>query len=359
MASSRVDSPDSSDSAEVGYAASMETLDSYWKLGHDCVVAVQKTSLRKFNNEQCGYLVDKLQVVVQSARLFLEVLRAEHQGLRSYVDVAKQVETFKLLLALAKQVESFVQGCCKDSWIQSAMTLTNVWEYVASVGFHMELCRVALCMECAATGGLTLNEVEEIHKAEVEVVKKKAFADVDTLFEKVILEMPSLSSENKDLACYLIQRLKQVKPIPASGLHVSGSPSEGSSGFLGRLFKWVKPGGQLGRGASGTVDKAIWLGTPVAKKTFFGTENPDFMKEVEVLSPLCHPNVMSVFCSAKNKKSCSIIMELMDEDLYHLMQRRLEENNPPPFPILEAVDIMLQIGEGVKYLHNQRVVHRI
>ncbi|KAG0610867.1 hypothetical protein M758_7G098000 [Ceratodon purpureus] len=363
MASSRVDSPDSSDSAEVGHAASMETLDSYWKLGDDCVVAVQKTSnSRKFNNEQCGYLVDKLQVVVQSASLFLEVLRAEHRGLRSYVDVAKQVETFKLLLALAKQVESFVQGCCKDSWIQSAMTLTNVWEYVASVGFHMELCRVAFCMECAATGGLTVNEVEEIHKAEVEVVKKKASADVDTLFEKVILEMPSLSSENKDLACYLIQRLKQVKPIPASGLHVSGSPPEGSNGcdggFLGRLFKWVKPGGQLGRGASGTVDKAIWLGTPVAKKTFYGAENPDFMKEVEVLSPLCHPNVMSVFCSAKNKKSCSIIMELMDEDLYTLMQRRLEENNPPPFSILEAIDIMLQIGEGVKYLHNGRVVHR-
>ena len=72
-----------------------------------------------------------------------------------------------------------------------------------------------------------------------------------------------------------------------------------------------------------------------------------------------------MFCCAEHTHSCSIIMELMDEDLYELMQKRCEsrcDGNPecPPFTIFEAVDIMLQVGEGMNYLHTLKpsIVHR-
>jgi serine/threonine protein kinase len=55
-----------------------------------------------------------------------------------------------------------------------------------------------------------------------------------------------------------------------------------------------------------------------------------------------------------------MIMELMDGDLFSLMQERLEEcvTNGPPFNISEAVHIMLQVAEGMLFLHAKQIVHR-
>lgn len=175
----------------------METLDAYLKLAEECMEAVQEMPSRKFNNEQCEYLAQRLEMVVHSASSFVEGSRMYAMcASGSSTDKARGVEIFRLLLALAKQIENFVQGCCENMWIQSAMTLTNVSEYVSSLGFNLELCRVAFCKDCAATG-LTVDEVDDINRGEVEVVEKNASADVDTLVDKVVLTMPSLSIETR------------------------------------------------------------------------------------------------------------------------------------------------------------------
>lgn len=342
----------------------METLTAYLKLVEECMDAFQRTSARNFNNEQCEYLADKLQVVVERARSFLEVPCAKCHGPGSSEDMARYIEIFKLLLALAKEIESFTQGCCRDGWIQAAMTLTNVSEYVSSMGFNLELCRLALnCKDCAASGSLTMDQVADIHRDEVEVVEKKASADLNALFEKVLVKLNSFNKETRDLATYLLQRLKRVKQVAASG-----SPSRGvnDGGIFGNLFEWVKPLKKLGRGASSTVYEAMWLGTRVAKKTFQGRHNAFFKREVEILAGLCHPNITSMFCCVQHQQSCSILMELMDEDLHDLMERRCEQrydgnSDSPPFSNSEAVDLMLQVAEGVNYLHNRvspSIVHR-
>jgi serine/threonine protein kinase len=120
----------------------------------------------------------------------------------------------------------------------------------------------------------------------------------------------------------------------------------------------------------------VWMGGEFAMKTFYGPNNPDFDKEVLVLSGLCHPNIISLVCSRAEKRRCSIVMELMDGDLFSLMQSRLElmgsggelleapftvgsgDQVEAPFTVFEAVDIMLQVAEGMRYLHERRVVHR-
>ncbi|KAG0582750.1 hypothetical protein M758_3G084400 [Ceratodon purpureus] len=345
-------------------AGSEGTLDLYLKLAEECMGSVGKMPPRKFNNEQCDYLAHKLEVVLKSASSFLKELgSAEDARSRSSADMARWVLIFKLLLALAKEIKSFTQSCCKDAWIQAAMTLTNVSEYVSSVGFKLELCRIALC---AATGSLTVDQVDVINKAEVELVKKKASMDADNLLEKVILELNILRGEMRDLANYLLERMEGIKPIPANS-HLSLSESDIGDGscfrkLYRRVFEKVQQTTLLGRGASASVHKATWLGTQVAKKTFMGRENPHFMKEANILGGLCHPNITSMFCCAKDKKTCSIIMELMDEDLHDFMHNLVHarcdaESNNPPFFILEAVGIMLQVGEGVKYLHDQKIVH--
>jgi hypothetical protein len=99
---------------------------SLLKLAEECMEAVGKMPSWHFNNEQCDYLVDKLNVVIQSASSFLEVSYAEDHPPYSSVDLARRVETFKLLLALANQVKSFVQDCCSDAKLPCARNVLDL-----------------------------------------------------------------------------------------------------------------------------------------------------------------------------------------------------------------------------------------
>jgi hypothetical protein len=346
----------------------------------ESIEAVKSMSSRKFNDAQCDYLVDKLKVAVQSACSFLELSCGEHHGPPSVVDIARyhgsdsyadfvkhranrlhvdsvnRVEIFKFLLALAKQIESFVQGCCQDEWIQSAITLTNVEEYVLSLGFKLELCRIAFTKESAASLSLTPANVNNIHAAEAKSVEQKASVDWKTLHEKVLLEQKSsLSSVKSDLLNCLLGRLLKDQMNPTSVLPKSFLWN--SKNVTG-LFEWLSPTEPLGRGASGIVRKDMWQGMPVARKSYPGAENLEFLKELEILGKLWHPNITSMYCWVKEKNRSSIIMELMDEDLYALMDKIASTTGSPPFSILEAIDLMLRISKGVKYLHDQGIVHR-
>jgi serine/threonine protein kinase len=108
------------------------------------------------------------------------------------------------------------------------------------------------------------------------------------------------------------------------------------------------------------MHKVTWLGKDFAEKCFHGPENQTFREQASLLAGLSHPNILPLFCYATGVHCCSLVMELMDEDLHSLMTRRLgnEETLDAPFKLLEAVDIMLQVAEGMNYLHRNRVVHR-
>lgn len=121
----------------------------------------------------------------------------------------------------------------------------------------------------------------------------------------------------------------------------------------------------LGRGSTTEVYKARWLGVvEVVEKVF--SNGIERLAKVEVLSlaKLSHPNIVSLFGITMDKgdkrDSCSIVMELMDGDLRTLMQQRMRQDNTltVPFSVCEACDLMLQVAEGVHYMHENGVIHR-
>ncbi|CAM6035719.1 unnamed protein product [Sphagnum compactum] len=114
----------------------------------------------------------------------------------------------------------------------------------------------------------------------------------------------------------------------------------------------------LGQGAYGTVYESLWLGLPCAIKVFTGAENVSFKKEADILAALKHPNIIKLFCCTTDAKSCSLVMELMSTDLRKLMDDRMPDPDHVPFSLPVAVDIMLQVARGLKYMHEQRVGHR-
>jgi serine/threonine protein kinase len=114
----------------------------------------------------------------------------------------------------------------------------------------------------------------------------------------------------------------------------------------------LRRGDLLGEGAYGRVHKAKWLGEKYAKKSPKTRGRQENLKqEIAVLAGLHHPHIMCVVGCSDDNGTCSYIMERMDKSLTHI----LEGNK---LSIIRCVDIMLQIAEGMNYLHSMDLAHR-
>lgn len=329
-----------------------DMLEGYFKHAKKSMDRANSSS-PKFNCEQCKYLRHCLELAMKSAKLFLELLNKGYLQFPSLEDTANCLEVFKLLHVLASVVDNFVQSCSKDKdmWIQAAILMTNVSEHVSSIGFQL-----GLFTTLQVRRSLTMTEIDLIFKAEVEIVKDKASSDRKMLVKKMKEFLQTKKSTSMDevyqLAELLLERLDEDLPRSSQTANLYKTNASNLK-HVDRL---------LGEGGFGKVYKARWLGVDVAKKTFYAPNSPDFEQEVKILEGLSHPNIASLLCYAKDKRKSQIVMELMDGDLCQLMTKRLQGNEfgkrEFPFEILEAIDIMLQIGEGMLYLHEMKIVHR-
>jgi len=128
----------------------------------------------------------------------------------------------------------------------------------------------------------------------------------------------------------------------------------------------VKLVGYLGKGAFASVFKCEFLGVKAAAKVFSTpsrtTPSSTWVgaeREAELQARLRHPNVLQFIGYAASEKQRIIVSELMSKDLRtYLDENILESESRPPLSLLLAVDIMLQIGEGMKYLHQSGMMHR-
>jgi serine/threonine protein kinase len=123
----------------------------------------------------------------------------------------------------------------------------------------------------------------------------------------------------------------------------------------------------LGQGGFGTVFKCTFLGMPAAAKVFKAADHAvseGVKKEATILAKLQHPNVLQFIGVASNEDQHVIVTELMGMDLQSYLHKSIPEsdlsNSPekPPLKLLEAIDIMLQVAEGMDHLHKKGVIHR-
>jgi serine/threonine protein kinase len=254
------------------------------------------------------------------------------------------------------------------------MTLANVPEYVSSLGFNLELCKAA-CSKQGESASLRLVDVHGKFEAEFQIVKVKASEDLAMLRSKVQKMHTQSGGDDEELRSHLqirLSRMQTESAIPSS----SSTPNESKlqsttrnatavSRSTVRNAKTQKPK-VIMRSSSCEVREVKWLGMTVAEKVFNSAEHEGFKKEVQISQRLCHPNVTPLFSSTTKKSMCSIFMELMGLDLYQLIQKLKEVDSIlqptqscTPFTLMEAVDLMLQVGQGVEYLHDQEpiIVH--
>ena len=119
----------------------------------------------------------------------------------------------------------------------------------------------------------------------------------------------------------------------------------------------------IGYGSSSAVYKATWLGCKVAVKDIlnFGSFKP-YRKELEILMRLPHPHVVQLlgFCIEGNplQPDLSIVMERLETSLSKIIYDRLTASGRRrPFDFSEAIDILMKIALGMKFLHSREIVH--
>ncbi|KAG0597952.1 hypothetical protein M758_12G032800 [Ceratodon purpureus] len=151
----------------------------------------------------------------------------------------------------------------------------------------------------------------------------------------------------------------------------------------------------VGKGLCGIVYETTWNGVRHARKDFAEVPSAVFRLEALVLLHLeGHKNIVKTYGYTVDRRSCSLVLEYMDDDLVSFLQKRKElkqklrgkaseadhlidpqdfiesrknsnvPGNPPdlstclpPLQLPEAVDIMLEMATGMAYLHENGIPH--
>jgi serine/threonine protein kinase len=121
--------------------------------------------------------------------------------------------------------------------------------------------------------------------------------------------------------------------------------------------------GELGRGAMGVVyraedpnlDRVVALKTIILDKDAEGRAeyHKRFFLEAKAAGKLTHPNLVTVYDFGEVDDVAYLAMELLEgTDL----RKRVQEG--PVIPGPEAVEIALQVAEGLAFAHKRGIVHR-
>lgn len=113
----------------------------------------------------------------------------------------------------------------------------------------------------------------------------------------------------------------------------------------------------LGRGSFGEVFRGIWRGCDVAVKRLRSDvandrELLEFRRELAIVNYLAHPNIVQFLGACTISQPLVIVTEFMTGgNLADLMAARGEGT---PFPQGKALNWMLDITKGLRYLHERR-----
>jgi serine/threonine protein kinase len=112
----------------------------------------------------------------------------------------------------------------------------------------------------------------------------------------------------------------------------------------------------LGKGSIGTVFECKCFGMPVVAKclALTGEESVKSLEaDVELLASLQHVNLVQFIGYAVHENQHYLITERGSETLTTYLTR----HGAKPLSHFKAFDILLQVAQGMKYLHEQNVVH--
>lgn len=313
---------------------------------HD-LLGTQKQILNEF---QCWDL---------SAKLSRAALNIEY--LVHFSELEKEVfdTSLKNFFRITENARRLVESCCNANWCQAAALQINNEEAFREILVDTGLCYDEIYKEVGETSSFEIEDLRQssaFSPATATEIRKDQEKLYKRLKELVLTETTRWTEgliQRRRLALHLLERLHGMLE------NENGGPRSD----LG--IEWdnvlLDPWGETCHSIrSSGVLRTTWLGMPCAKKVFkLGECNrAQFQTEATILSMLNHPNLVKFFHCDNDNSECCIAMELMEGNLQDLIQEQVEVGRKAPFPLPVAVDIMIQIANGMCYLHDHQVAHR-
>ncbi|XP_024519842.1 probable serine/threonine-protein kinase DDB_G0268876 [Selaginella moellendorffii] len=163
------------------------------------------------------------------------------------------------------------------------------------------------------------------------------------------------ASEDKTKLLEILGSARGGSSVATNMLRSSGSPSAASR------MDWIDPSElelddrkPLGQGSFGLVFQTTWAGHTVAVKKFpkeLWSQDP-WEGEIMVKLRPCHPSVLQILGWSEKDNKAYLVMELMQGSLARLIPSLVTA------PIILIVEIMLQIAQGMDFVHKKKIIHR-
>jgi hypothetical protein len=336
---------------------------NYFQLSWDEVKKLlKKKKSVQVNQNQCGFLTEKLVETLGTVRADIHSLLPWKQSLFCKQQCKGALQE---LYRVTREAEELVRACCnKDQLNIAAVKLVNNTESFAASLFRLEWCAAVIHIvtsdattdtsssnlrrKIMIEGFSTVEECESRMKAIRGMLKEAALEDHRSLMR--LLEKCGRTNEDEQEQ-QLIENMLELDPNQESSTFDSNKKKGASLKLPSIESAQFKSFRKIGGGSCGDVFEVSWLDQKFAMKSVHGTVT----HETEISAGLSHPQIVRVFCVSTNKRhSCNLAMELMSGDLY----KYIHMDHRKPFELDIAVDIMLQIAEGMQYLHDKQIVHR-
>jgi hypothetical protein len=332
---------------------------NYFQLSWDEVKKLlKKKKSLQVNQNQCRLLTEKLREILAKVRGDIYSLSDDER-----IPFCKQQckGALEELYRVTTEAAAMLRACRNQDWLHAAVKLVDKTQTFVEFFFELDWCAAVIGIVAydATTDSTSSNlhrdmiegftTVECARKREaIRGMLKKAALEDHGILRKRLLELQQRGGVSDEQVGKLVENLLNLDPPPFD--------DKKKGAFLPNIGPTeLDSGKKRGAGASGVVYEVLWLGQSFARKKVHGT----FTHEAEILAGLSHPNIVRLFgvSTPKRDDGSSLIMELMSGDLYDCIHSRGSDQSEP-FELDVALDIMLQIAEGMQYLYQKRILHR-
>jgi serine/threonine protein kinase len=271
------------------------------------------------------------------------------------------------VLVVARRVECFVRDCCCTDYVIAAIKAVDSRDRFVKLFADLDFCCVlakSLNMEC----GMSRQEIRKYDwekkmnlRPEVCIAAAEDKREIIGVMRELVSKgLVDNKGDHRKVCQTLLARLTGGGHKPRDE-HSQDPPS-------------FEEKDKLENGGQATVFKAKWKGHWFVLKQFKfqGNQDETFENEVRILEGLCHPNILNMVCHYKqpfptdeseSSEYGIIVTEKMSKDLHTFLAGRAASARGTDhlyLPPLETVEIMLQMNDGLTYLHSiePKVAHR-
>jgi hypothetical protein len=349
----------------------------------------EKEQLLKLNKLQCKYIAQKLSWTREILQSVVEPAAAAGSDVHAFERFGTALR--KELYRVVTDALSLIKQCCVGQWLRAAIRYRSdkSLEYFAEICYEVQWCTSLFCrfslqnVACSRSQDAILapedcdGRLDAFDLFNLETAAKQDREDLRSNLELLrhdhVCDDSCARSEAEE--CLAARFLKTTVHRPTAVVVVPAATTKDFSSLLWRVSPEDLPIVRLlGKGGFGEVCETEWLGERYAKKVFRDTSFPTFKTEAAILAGLFHPNVVRIICWSKERRTdYSLVMHLMQEDLSYFLRTPPTDSDPDddvsssspnsaavvvPLSMPVAVDLMLQVARGLKYLHMNNVVHR-